>query len=486
MSVSQILQQMAENAARARFERGAILGQTVAGLSHIPGQYFAGRDQARLEAEQLGRERQTYAMRLRADQREEAAAIEEQQQRRIALEVARAYHAGTPNDPLTNNLEAGIAKARELGADNLIEGLQKLHAEELQRAQPKITQTDPTHDTYRNGVLIKPGVPAAAKPAAPPNVGSFEDYVLRGATALGKPVEALTPTDIEGFRKKYQQADDRPRITVNTGPTANIPGNWDVTGEEFLKSIPPQWRQTVKKIAAYEEDPTKVASMRGGMREALMQWVNQVNPGYRADEFANRAPTRKAFTIGTQGQQINAINTAMGHIDQLTTLAADMNTGDFVPGNRAFNALRSMFGSEKVTNFETLKDALAGEVASVLSKGAATVSGIAEAREKINSANSPAQLAGYVKTLIPVMGSKLASLDYQYHQAMGADDSFSALSPESKAILTKHGFDPTHPTIAPGAGSGAAAGARVRVIGPNGEKGTMLASEPLPPGWRKQ
>lgn len=278
------------------------------------------------------------------------------------------------------------------------------------------------------------------RPATPPAVGSFEDYVARKYGA--------NPTDaqiLEG-RKVYQQADDRPRVNVTVGG-ANSAGNWDLQGEEFLKTIPPQWRETVKKIARYDEDPTKVASMRGGMRETLTQWVNQVNPAYDQSQFALRSPTRKAFTTGTQGQQINAINTAIGHIDQLTALSDKLQNGGFVPGNQAWNTVRTMFGSDKVTNFDTLKDALASEVASVLSKGGATVSGIAEARDHIKAASSPAALAGYVKTQIPIMGSKLASLDYQYHQAMGDSDTFSALSPQSKQILTKFGFDPAHPTI---------------------------------------
>src|SRR5439155_7671164 len=138
------------------------------------------------------------------------------------------------------------------------------------------------------------------------------------------------------------------------------------------------------------------------------------------------------------------INTAIGHIGMIPALAAAMKNGSFVPGNEIYNRVRTAFGSDAVTNFDTLKDALAGEVASVLSKGGATVSGIAEAKEKIKGASSPEQLQGYVKTLLPIMGSKLNAFNYQYHQAMGAEDSYSALSPESKATLTKFGVDPGH------------------------------------------
>lgn len=234
---------------------------------------------------------------------------------------------------------------------------------------------------------------------------------------------------------------------------ANPPGDWTKQGSDFLSTIPAQWRTTVQKIAQYDEDPSKVASMRGGMRETLMNWVNQVNPEYDSTMFTNRAPTRKAFTTGTQGQQINAMNTAMGHIDQLTDVAAALGNGSFVPGNALWNSVKTTFGADAPTNFDTLKDALAGEVSSVLSKGSATVSGIADAKEKIKSASSPEQLAGYVKTLIPLMGSKLSELNFQYHQAMGERDPFQALSPESVKILTKHGFDPAHITIAGGGGA---------------------------------
>ena len=58
------------------------------------------------------------------------------------------------------------------------------------------------------------------KPGSAPNVGSFEDYVIRYAKAKGVEVDALSPAQIEDARKRYQQSDDRPRVTVTTG---NLP-----------------------------------------------------------------------------------------------------------------------------------------------------------------------------------------------------------------------------------------------------------------------
>jgi hypothetical protein len=347
---------------------------------------------------------------------------------------------------------------------------------EAARAEATAKETG-RHNAAMEGrpVVVAPGssvlAPAAlaAMPGQP--TGQPVAPIFTAPERVQKPasVQEFEYAKTQGYKGSYEQYQtedaNRRRSIVNVnGPGAVAQGDFDKTGDEFLKTIPKEWRNTVKKIASYDEDPTKAIGMRSGMRDRIMQWVNQMNPGYKSDEFAVRAPTRKAFTTGTQGQQINAINTAIGHIDQITGLADKLQNGGFVPGNAAWNAVQTMFGSDKVTNFDTLKDALAGEVSSVLAKCGATVSGIAEAKQKISGANSPTQLAGYVKTLIPVMGSKLASLDYQYHQAMGAEDSFSALSPESKQILTKHGFDPKHPTVDQGLGdvaNGAPTGPKV-------------------------
>lgn len=305
-----------------------------------------------------------------------------------------------------------------------------------------------------------------------PAYKEWQDYQAQGGTL--------------GF-DAYMTADANRKaahIAVNTGTTP-IPGDFTQTGPAFLATVPAQWRTTVQKIANYDEDPSKVTSMRSGMRETVMQWVNQVNPAYDATRFSVRGPTRQAFTTGTQGKQITNINTAIGHIDQLADVAGQLQSGGFVPGNRAWNAIRTAFGSDVVTNFDTLKDALAGEVANALSQSGATVSGIADAQAKIHGASSATQMAGYVKTLLPIMGAKLGNLDYAYHQAMGADDPYQPLSPESRRVLLKHGVDPAHfagggaATTSPGAG-------RVRVIGPNGQTGTVPADTTLPPGWRTQ
>lgn len=270
--------------------------------------------------------------------------------------------------------------------------------------------------------------------------------------------EGLTPSQsATDAREKSRIANEGARITIDRSKEARAKETFDLTygtapSEPGGATTPVN--NTARMIAEYRLPAISPRAAASGPGKALMDEVGRINPDYDGTQYANRSKTRQAWTSGTQGQQINAMNTAIGHMDQLSSILADLNNSDTQVKNRAFNWLKTQFGDASVTNFDTLKDALAGEIDSILAKGQSTVSGRADAKSHITSAQSPEQLAGYVKTQIPILGSKLASLDYQYHQAMGEKDPFQALSPEAKAVLSKHGFDPKHPTQQSGGGDG--------------------------------
>ena len=372
---------------------------------------------------------------------------------------------GQPEELVTPPSQQQLYRQKQKEAwDKSALEIQQKRQEEQNKADIEIAtktalpiQLRPGEGSYVNGVL------RAYQPTA--EEADFEKFYSGWLEDNNKPRNAWTWQEARKLYANAKKADTPPvpgrdvpyskdvqdqKIAIANAESAgrsaaNHPdpiGDFTKTGEDFLSTIPKQWQPTVRKIAAYDEDPAKVTTMRGGMRETVMQWVNQYNPEYKADQFAIRRPTRQAFTTGTQGQQINAINTAIGHIGLIPKLAAAMKNGSFVPGNEVYNTVKTAFGSDAVTNFDTLKDALSGEVASVLAKGGATVSGIADAKAHIKNASSPEQLTGYVKTLLPIMGSKLNEFNFQYHQAMGANDPWQALSPESKATLSGFGVNP--------------------------------------------
>jgi hypothetical protein len=166
MSVESILAELAHNAGRPRLTGRAILGNTIADAAQIPGQILNDRERRRIQqlqearqAEQLGFQRADQQMQATTFGQQQAAYTAGQREQAAMNAVLRAYHEGTPNDPLSNNLEAGIMEARRQGMPHLEDALKEIDRKEKIRAQGTITQQDPTKDTYRNGVLEKKGTP---------------------------------------------------------------------------------------------------------------------------------------------------------------------------------------------------------------------------------------------------------------------------------------------------------------------------------------
>lgn len=166
--VSAILQQMAENAGRAQLARGQTYGSLVAQASQVPAQIMDDRDRQAALDFQRAREAQQMALATRADQRatldqayqDQTRAQEVEKQQKIRA-ILGAYTAGTPNDPSTNNLAAGVAKAREVGLPEWIPNLWELHKKEQEFTNPRPYETDPTKDQRSplTNEILTPGQP---------------------------------------------------------------------------------------------------------------------------------------------------------------------------------------------------------------------------------------------------------------------------------------------------------------------------------------
>lgn len=167
----------------------------------------------------------------------------------------------------------------------------------------------------------------------------------------------------------------------------------------------------------------------------MLAQVKAANPAWDAKNY------EAAQNIRVQkGGNIQALNTAIAHMDQLGAAATAMGNGSFQPGNATYNWLRTTFGGAAPTNFEGLKNAVAGEMANAL-KGNATDPEIANISKTIGAASSPQQLAGIVKENLNILAAKTNTYDEQYHQAVGANDPWHPLLPTASSVLQKWGVN---------------------------------------------
>jgi hypothetical protein len=219
-----------------------------------------------------------------------------------------------------------------------------------------------------------------------------------------------------------------PKAATNTGQ--------GLTGEEYLKTLPPQLQPIVHQIATGQQPAITGFALTKPYGQQIMAAVAQYDPTFSAD----RAHERQAFSSGKQGQNIQALNTATVHLDQLKDAAAALNNGTLVPGNQLYNTITQTFGSAAPTNFEALKNVAAGELANAY-KGAATDEEIRNISKTITSAQSPQQLAGTLQTQLHALAAKLNTYDEQYHQKI-PNDAFSPVLPSARAVFEKNGIKP--------------------------------------------
>jgi hypothetical protein len=226
--------------------------------------------------------------------------------------------------------------------------------------------------------------------------------------------------------------------TWGTGSAAKLDASGKpLTGDAYLAALPPGRAAQVKAFAQGQIDESDLP--RGNARQPFLDAVMQYEPGFTKQI----GQTRKDFgSAGKSGQNIQSLNTASVHVDQLGEAAQAMANGTFVPGNQVFNRVVSMFGGAAPTNFEGIKAAVASEMASAL-KGNATDQEIAANAKTVHAASSPKQLAGIIDTNLHVLGAKLNTKDEQYQAGTnGVDPKYTPVMPTAAAVYAKHGIQP--------------------------------------------
>ena len=152
---------------------------------------------------------------------------------------------------------------------------------------------------------------------------------------------------------------------------------------------------------------------------------------------------------GQQGQTIQSIDTAAGHITRGEELIRGLANGDMQSVNAASNWFKTHIqGSPNVTNFEGVRSFVIPEVLKV-AKGSGVIT---ESEEKnlraiASSASSPAQLQGFYTELKHIMASRAQALQPTFERYFPGQSIADRLRPDTRAMFSKLGvsFAPSVP-----------------------------------------
>jgi len=179
-----------------------------------------------------------------------------------------------------------------------------------------------------------------------------------------------------------------------------------------------------------------------------LELVNQADPTYDAGKAQSRYVAKQTFVKGPVADAIASTNTAIDHMDTLAKYGADLNNTDVRLANMAKQGLAAAFGADAPTTFDATRKIVGQEVVKAVVANGGSMREREEAADAFNRANSPAQLAGVIKSYQALLGGRLKSTQLRYENDTGLKDFQTKLLPATIRALSGEAATPA-PALTP-------------------------------------
>jgi hypothetical protein len=199
-----------------------------------------------------------------------------------------------------------------------------------------------------------------------------------------------------------------------------------------------------------KNDPVTAAGVKGLIEgnisssgrnlQKLAPLASLVDPTFDASQYPVRLATRKNYTSGRQFQEVQAINTVAGHLDNLSKSADDLNNTRFPWWNTVANTALQATGDPRVDKFNTDKQAVTNELSKAYRGGHVTEGDVREWQSNISAAKSPEQLKAVIGEMNELLNSKRAALEDGYRSSMGKaplPQEFSSVSKRAGEVFNR-------------------------------------------------
>lgn len=360
-----------------------------------------------------------------------------------------------------NRAQAYALKMKELAAQGIIspqeaqtpydEDMVKLHAATAMTAQEQI-------DTE-----LKKRETAAQELKAQTEMKRFE------AEMPGGPLSPVEKTEMNDWlaRNPGKGPADWAKYRATLVPAYNF--NLQQSGGSNNIPLTPAQQATATAILEGRMTPPSSFALKTPYWQNIMGKVFEQDP-----EFSEqRAQLRKGYTVGSQSKEINAINTALGHVGALGDAVDALNNNNVQALNKVANAIGVQIGNTPATTLQTIVNRVGPELVKAYSGTGGSEAERAQFEKDFSTSMSPAQLKTNVSKTVELLRSKISALENQWDQNKSAgmpsfQDKF--IMPGAKAVLQKQG-------AAPSAGM-------IRARDPQGKLHEAPKGTPLPPGWK--
>jgi hypothetical protein len=195
-------------------------------------------------------------------------------------------------------------------------------------------------------------------------------------------------------------------------------------------------------------------------RDQIMAQVMVINPEYKEGDYGNQNIALRNWTNpnGAGFKQIGAFSTVSGHLETLNKLATALDNGDTPTINAMVNYIKRQTGDATVTNYDTAKQAVAGELVKAVTGVAGALYDREEAAANLLRNGSPEQQEQAIETWKQLIASRLETSMYQFKSGTGRseNDFLQLLPPATREYFSGYaGVRPAARTETPRAPSAA-------------------------------
>lgn len=239
----------------------------------------------------------------------------------------------------------------------------------------------------------------------------------------------------------------------------------------------------VRMLVNREYDPTLMRKWKPEQQEALLQAASQYDPKLNLQDYPEQFAIKKDFASGKSKNNVQSLNTAIGHTYDMWSASKSINNFDNLPlvntlVNKGLNAAKIASGGDlPVIKYNTAATGATQELASLFKGGVGTEGEVHDWKENAADPNKSAdQRAAAIQQLAHMIGSRTEALAQNYNRT-GRDFYQDQLSAKSKLLLQRMGIDPKTFDIT----SSGTPGPTTPAIGPSPAANAVLQSYGVTP-----
>lgn len=260
-----------------------------------------------------------------------------------------------------------------------------------------------------------------------------------------------------------------------------------VTGEALYDYLPPSMRNMVKQYIENRAPIPTAAAMRNPAVLSILSAANAIDPSFNAAEYPKRVALYKNYLAGgKQFQELQAINTVAGHLHDMMDVAKKLDNFENLgplngPANYLLKGYRSAAQDPRLSDFDTVKQAISNELSKAYRGGHVTEGDVKEWNDNLNAAQTPEQLRTVIGRLNSLLMSKREAIEQGYREGLGKSPLPKEFSSVSESSRKK--FDDIAAYASGGSSATSAATptqSAPTATGPNGQKLILKSGQWVP------